>query len=94
MKMNNVDFETYFKNYPDANGYFGKYGGVYTSPELQEAMVEITEAYQTICKSRKFINELRLIRKNSKAVQPQSLTWHVSPTKSAPAFSFMLSAKT
>ena len=30
MKMNNVDFETYFKNYPDANGYFGKYGGVYT----------------------------------------------------------------
>lgn len=63
MKMNNVDFETYFKNYPDANGYFGKYGGVYTSPELQEAMVEITEAYQTICKSRKFINELRLIRK-------------------------------
>ena len=63
MKMNNVDFETYFKNYPDATGYFGKYGGVYTSPELQEAMVEITEAYQTICKSRKFINELRLIRK-------------------------------
>ena len=63
MKMNNVDFDTYFKNYPDENGYFGKYGGVYTSPELQEAMKEITDAYQTICKSRKFINELRLIRK-------------------------------
>lgn len=63
MKMNNVDFDTYFKNYPDENGYFGKYGGVYTSLELQEAMKEITDAYQTICKSRKFINELRLIRK-------------------------------
>ena len=63
MKMNNVDFDTYFKNYPDEKGYFGKYGGVYTSPELQEAMKEITDAYQTICKSRKFINELRLIRK-------------------------------
>ena len=29
MKLNNVDFETYFRNYPDANGYFGRYGGVY-----------------------------------------------------------------
>ena len=27
MQLNNVDFETYLKNYPDANGYFGKYGG-------------------------------------------------------------------
>jgi len=27
MKLNNVDFETYFKNYPDERGYFGKYGG-------------------------------------------------------------------
>ena len=51
MKMNNVDFDTYFKNYPDENGYFGKYGGVYTSPELQEAMKEITDAYQLITNS-------------------------------------------
>ena len=27
MKFNNVDFDTYFKNYPDAEGYFGNYGG-------------------------------------------------------------------
>ena len=26
MILNNVDFETYFNNYPDKNGYFGKYG--------------------------------------------------------------------
>lgn len=63
MKFNNIDFDTYFKNYPDANGYFGKYGGSYIPPELQVAMNEISEAYQTICKSRKFINELRRIRK-------------------------------
>ena len=63
MKFNNIDFDTYFKNYPDANGYFGKYGGSYIPPELQTAMNEISEAYQTICKSRKFINELRRIRK-------------------------------
>ncbi len=63
MKFNNVDFDTYFKNYPDANGYFGKYGGAYVSEELKIAMQDITEAYQTICKSRKFISELRRIRK-------------------------------
>ena len=32
MIFNNVNFDTYFKNYPDRNGYFGKYGGCYTSP--------------------------------------------------------------
>lgn len=63
MIFNNVDFDTYFKNYPNEEGYFGKYGGVYVSEDLTKAMQEITEAYFTICKSRKFINELRRIRK-------------------------------
>ena len=63
MKMNNVDFETYFKHYPDEKGYFGKYGGCYIAPELQKAMEEITQAYFTIAKSRKFISDLRRIRK-------------------------------
>ena len=63
MKFNNIEFDTYFKNYPDENGYFGKYGGVYITPELKAAMEEITEAYFTICKSSKFIGELRKIRK-------------------------------
>jgi len=63
MQLNNVDFETYFKNYPDANGYFGKYGGAYIPEELKKAMAEIDHAYQTISKSRKFIAELRRIRK-------------------------------
>ncbi len=63
MTFNNIDFDTYFKNYPDANGYFGKYGGAYISPELKEAMEEINQAYFTICKSSKFISELRRIRK-------------------------------
>jgi len=42
MEFNNIDFDTYFKNYPDENGFFGKYGGVYISPELKKAMEEIT----------------------------------------------------
>ena len=64
MKLNNVDFDTYFKNYPTTDGYFGKYGGAYIPEELKAAMVEIRDAYQTICKSAKFIAELRRIRKD------------------------------
>ena len=63
MMYNGVDFDTYFKNYPDKEGYFGKYGGCFIEPELAQAMKEINDAYFTICKSRKFIAELRRIRK-------------------------------
>lgn len=63
MNFNGTEFDTYFKNYPDTNGYFGKYGGAYIPDELKKAMDEITEAYFTICKSSKFIGELRRIRK-------------------------------
>ena len=63
MKLGNVDFNNYAKNYPSADGFFGKYGGCYVSEELKNAMAEITKAYYEICKSRKFIDELRRIRK-------------------------------
>ncbi len=63
MKFNHTDFDTYFKDHPTADGFFGKYGGSYIQPELQAAMVEIDGAYNTICKSRKFIAELRRIRR-------------------------------
>ena len=63
MMLNGIDFDTYFKHYPNKEGYFGKYGGSFVSPELQKAMDEITNAYFTICQSRKFIAELRRIRK-------------------------------
>lgn len=63
MIFKGIDMDRYFKDYPDEFGYFGKYGGVYITEELKNAMQEITDAYFTICKSRKFINELRRIRK-------------------------------
>ena len=63
MKFNEIDFDTYFKHYPDENGFFGKYGGCYIPEELKNAMMEIAEAYRTIAKSRNFIAELRRIRK-------------------------------
>ena len=63
MELNGVNFDTYFRNYPDKKGYFGPYGGSYVDADLQKAMDEITEAYHTICQSRRFIAELRRIRK-------------------------------
>ena len=64
MQYNNVDFDTYFKHFPDKDGFFGKYGGCYISEDLKRAMEEITEAYFTICKSSRFIGELRRIRRD------------------------------
>ena len=63
MTYGNVNFDTYFKNYPNNDGFFGKYGGAFISDELKGAMEEITDAYFTICKSTKFIGELRRIRR-------------------------------
>lgn len=63
MTTNNISFDTYLKNYPTQEGYFGDFGGAYLPPELTKAFEEIDEAYNTICKSSKFINELRRIRK-------------------------------
>ena len=64
MIYNGINFDTYLKNYPNAEGYYGPYGGAYISEELKKAMEEINEAYFTICKSSKFIAELRRIRKD------------------------------
>ncbi len=64
MKRHEFDFDNYFKRYPDLNGFYGKYGGCYVSDELKEAMQEINDAYFTICKSTRFIAELRRIRKD------------------------------
>lgn len=58
-----VDFSTYLKNYPDKDGRFGEYGGMILPPQLVDAFVEIDEAYEKICHSSQFINELRRIRR-------------------------------
>ena len=63
MKTKDVDFRTYLKNYPDKDGFFGRYGGSFIPDELKEAFREVNDAYLTICKSAKLINELRRIRK-------------------------------
>ena len=44
MTFKDVNFDTYFHNYPDKDGYFGKYGGVFIEDKLKKAMEEITSA--------------------------------------------------
>ena len=63
MIIKNVNFETYFKKYPDENGYFGKYGGSYIPNNLKKAMDEIKDAYFSLRESSKFTSELNRIRK-------------------------------
>ena len=66
MENNNVNFATFLKQYPDKNGYFGRYGGAYLPDELVPAFNEINDAYQTICKSsklfRNFVESARNFR--------------------------------
>jgi tryptophan synthase beta chain len=59
-----VDFKTYHKLYPDKDGNFGHFGGSYVPPELKKAFQEVYDGYLTICKSTKFIDELREIRRD------------------------------
>jgi tryptophan synthase beta chain len=63
MLKQDVDFAVYTKTTPTKEGFFGKYGGAYIPPQLVAEFEKIFSAYQTICKSSKFISELRRIRK-------------------------------
>jgi len=56
-------FENYLKEFPSEDGYFGEFGGAYLPPELVPAFKEADDAYEAICHSAQFVNELRRIRK-------------------------------
>ncbi|MBQ8689504.1 MAG: tryptophan synthase subunit beta [Clostridia bacterium] len=57
------EFDNYLKEFPNEKGYFGEFGGAYLPPELVPAFEEADNAYEAICHSAQFINELRRIRK-------------------------------
>ncbi|MFP2769151.1 tryptophan synthase subunit beta [Oceanisphaera sp. KMM 10153] len=44
---------------PDAEGYFGEFGGAEIPPELQQAMDDISQAYHDICQREDFRQELQ-----------------------------------
>lgn len=55
---------TYFKDYPNEEGFFGPYGGMFVPENLKAEMHKIAAAYYRISKSHDFITELRQIRKH------------------------------
>lgn len=55
---------SYLKTTPNADGYFGEYGGAMLPPPLVPHFKAINEAYQQISKSAEFIRDLRYIRKH------------------------------
>ncbi|MTI16746.1 tryptophan synthase subunit beta [Rhodobacteraceae bacterium RKSG542] len=54
----------YLKQHPDANGFFGEYGGAFIPPQLEPHFKAIAEAYDRIASDASYINELRYIRKH------------------------------
>lgn len=62
--MGHEDFRYSFTTTPDGEGLFGKWGGAYLPPELEETFRQITDSYQRICFSHRFISQLRDIRKH------------------------------
>ena len=53
----------YLDNFPNENGFFGKFGGAFIPPQLQEPFKEIEEAYIKLSKDFEFLSELKKIRK-------------------------------
>ena len=54
----------YLETQPDADGYFGRFGGAFIPPQLEVPFREITEAYDRLSRSHTFLAELRSIRKH------------------------------
>ncbi len=55
---------TSFKNLPDSQGYFGKYGGQIVPPELKKVMDEVLLEYNKAKQDKNFITEYQNLLKN------------------------------
>lgn len=59
----NIDYQRYHKMFPNDDGFFGSYGGNFIeNSELKKAFADVYNGYLSICKSTRFIDELRRIR--------------------------------
>jgi tryptophan synthase beta chain len=56
--------KSYLNATPDEKGFFGKFGGAFIPPELEEPFAQINEAYDKLSKSHVFLHELKQIRKH------------------------------
>ena len=56
--------KSYLESTPDENGYFGKFGGSFIPPILEQPFADITQAYNELKDSAEFIKELKYVRKH------------------------------
>ncbi|OIP55078.1 MAG: tryptophan synthase subunit beta [Helicobacteraceae bacterium CG2_30_36_10] len=56
--------DSYLNTHPDEKGYFGKFGGSYIPPVLEQPFADITKAYNELKNSPEFIKELQYVRKH------------------------------
>ncbi len=54
----------YLESYPDEKGFFGKFGGSFIPPQLEQPFEEIKKAYEEIKNSKQFIEDLKYVRKH------------------------------
>lgn len=54
----------YLESHPNKEGYFGKFGGSFIPPMLEQPFEDIKKAYEEIKNSPKFIEELKYVRKH------------------------------
>lgn len=52
----------YLKQFPNKDGFFGKFGGAFVPEAIANQMKEINKAYELIAQNAEFIAELRRIR--------------------------------
>ena len=72
--------KNYLNTYPNAEGFFGKFGGSFIPPMLEEEFKKINQAYNEISKSSAFLNELKYIRKHFQG-RPTPITYAKNLTK-------------
>ncbi len=54
----------YLETQPDENGYFGKFGGAFLPPMLEEPFAQIQKEYKRLKNDPEFIEELKYVRKH------------------------------
>ena len=71
---------SYLQTHPDQNGYFGRFGGAYIPPILEQPFAQIAQAYQELKNSPKFIQELQYVRKHYQG-RPTPISYASNLTK-------------
>ncbi|PZT48700.1 tryptophan synthase subunit beta [Helicobacter valdiviensis] len=54
----------YLKEFPNEEGFFGRFGGSFVDEKIKKAMQEISDSYNLIAQNSDFIAELRKIREH------------------------------